>query len=279
MDSVAIYYDVLYSSASVFKLDIYEPSLEGVAKETKFPLLVYLHGGFWMDRDKSEYLNLGRYMASKGYTVAIVNYRLSKQAHKTPIKYPQHNEDVANALCWLINNASDYRYDINNISLMGHSCGAHMVALMTLQQDKYLVNNPSNKAPLPAYTIRKCIGVQGIYDCALLEKDFPDYRSNFEFVFGSTDAAAWESPQSIAPTTCGKSAQWLLVHSPTDKWVNTIQTTNFASCLTASHSVPASQVQTYTDLTGEHFEVVVNFGEPDYSSLDGLRSTVLSFLQ
>ncbi|GAM28569.1 hypothetical protein SAMD00019534_117450, partial [Acytostelium subglobosum LB1] len=280
MDKTAIYYDINYSkSVGSLKMDLYEPSLDSVDSKHRFPLLVFVHGGFWMDRDKSEYTSLGRFWASQGLMVAIVNYRLSKKAHKTPVHYPSHNNDLSAAIRWLITNHQDYRYDINNINLMGHSCGAHMVSMITLQQQHYLHANTND--PLPPFKITRVIGIQGIFDNVQLEKDFPSYLENIQFVYNTDDRTQWESPQQIIACTdqdnsLVTSTAWMLVHAPTDEWVNSIQSHNFAKRLLEHWK--CQDVRVFEDLTGAHFEVVVQLGEPDHSSLNGLRQTIKEYI-
>ncbi|EGG19390.1 hypothetical protein DFA_02177 [Cavenderia fasciculata] len=272
MDKTAIYYDIAYATQhSSQKMDIYEPSLDGVEPGTLFPLMVYVHGGFWMDRDKSDYLTMGRYFASKGIVVAVVNYRLSKKAHKVPVRYPTHNQDLAQAISWLVDNQSDYRYDSNNIHLVGHSCGAHMISMIALKPTDYLT-------PSSPYTIRSCIGIQGIYDISQLIRDYPDYISEIEFVFNSS--SDWEAPQQIVShgrSDYNASLKWLIVHAPTDQLVNPPQSSNFVTHL--SQQCKYTNVESFTDAQGSHFAVVMKLGEEEEKSLDNLRSAILTFIK
>ncbi|EFA85208.1 hypothetical protein PPL_02208 [Heterostelium album PN500] len=277
MEKTAIYYDEAYGKVhSSQKLDLYEPSVEEVSPDKKFPLLVYVHGGFWMDRDKSDYVEMGRLFASHGYMVAVVNYRLSKQAHKTPIRYPVHNNDFAESLRWLVDNRDDYRYDVNNITLIGHSCGGHMIACLSMQPNQY-----ASLAEIQGqYKITRCIGIQGIYDMQQLNTDFPDYKENISFVFNNDDVEQWESPQRFTPIDDNNknsvsAIKWLLVHSPADKLVNSVQTKNFEQRLQSTWN---SKVEILDSFEATHFEVVIKLGDVEHKSLETVRESILKFL-
>ncbi len=66
-----------------------------------------------------------RISPSEGYAFASVNYRLVPDA-----TVEQQAADVASALAYVIAHASELNVDPRRIVLMGHSAGAHLVALV-----------------------------------------------------------------------------------------------------------------------------------------------------
>ena len=56
-----------------------------------------------------------------------MNYRLSPA-----VSHPEHVRDVARAFSWLKAHADAYGGDPDRVFIMGHSAGAHLVALMAL---------------------------------------------------------------------------------------------------------------------------------------------------
>jgi acetyl esterase/lipase len=103
----------------LLSLDLYAP------KGAKaLPIVVYVHGGFWQKGDKGRVGELPQLFGKAGCVLASVNYRLSPAA-----KHPAHIEDIARAILWLQKNAASFGGDPEQMILMGHSAGAHLVAL------------------------------------------------------------------------------------------------------------------------------------------------------
>ena len=89
------------------------------------PLMVYVHGGGWQAGDKRSVGAKAEAFVAAGWVFASVNYRLSPAAD-----FPAHAEDVAAAIAWLREQALRLNVDAGRMSLMGHSAGAHLVALV-----------------------------------------------------------------------------------------------------------------------------------------------------
>lgn len=70
---------------------------------------------------------------SMDYLFVSVNYRLSpfpfEINNPDRIQFPTHNKDVANAIKWVYDHVEEYGGNKNKIALIGHSAGAHIVAL------------------------------------------------------------------------------------------------------------------------------------------------------
>ena len=91
------------------------------------PLVVFVHGGGWKRGDKqmmdgSDKLS---HWQSQGYAVASVNYRLVPDN-----TVEEQAEDVASAVAYLKDNSGRLGFDADRIVLIGHSAGAHLVALV-----------------------------------------------------------------------------------------------------------------------------------------------------
>ncbi len=91
------------------------------------PLVVFVHGGGWSRGDKrmmdgSDKLEHWR---DRGYAVASVNYRLAPEA-----TVEQEAADVASAVAMLKARSGPLGFDPGKIALVGHSAGAHLVALI-----------------------------------------------------------------------------------------------------------------------------------------------------
>jgi acetyl esterase/lipase len=147
------YADGAPADADKHKLDLYLPR-----DKKNFPVLVFLHGGSWRTGDRSLYQALGDRLARAGIGVAIPSYRLMPQN-----PHPAQIEDIAAAFAWVAQNISQYAGDKSRIYLAGHSAGAHLAALLALDE-KYL-----GKFGLPRTSIRSVIAMSGIYNVDKLD--------------------------------------------------------------------------------------------------------------
>ncbi|CCD88651.1 putative para-nitrobenzyl esterase [Bradyrhizobium sp. ORS 285] len=91
------------------------------------PLVVFVHGGGWKRGDKRNATGAAKveHLLAQGYAFASIDYRLVPAA-----TVEQQAADVAAALAWLHNNAARLGIDSSRVVLMGHSAGAHLVALV-----------------------------------------------------------------------------------------------------------------------------------------------------
>lgn len=107
------------------KLDLYVPRAD-VARP--LPIAVYVHGGGMTAGDKSDlspiFLDA---LASSGYEVASVNYRLAPGS-----RFPAQIEDVKCAIRYLRYKAPRYGLDGSEIFAFGTSVGGQLVALAAL---------------------------------------------------------------------------------------------------------------------------------------------------
>ncbi|MGH9647433.1 MAG: alpha/beta hydrolase fold domain-containing protein, partial [Bryobacteraceae bacterium] len=147
------YTDGAPADADKHKLDLYLPR-----GKTHFPVLVFFHGGSWRTGDRSQYAALGERLARAGIGVAIPSYRLMPQN-----PHPAQIEDAAAAFAWVAKNISQHGGDATRIYLSGHSAGAHLAALLALDE-KYLA-----KFDLTRKSIRSVIAMSGIYDVDRLD--------------------------------------------------------------------------------------------------------------
>lgn len=140
---------VIYKTANgtdpnLLSLDIYHFN----QTEQKKPVVIYVHGGAWSMGDKSYSLNnKANLFYSMDYLFISINYRLSPATVSNDpnrIKFPTHNEDVADAVKWIYDNIETYGGDKTKMVLLGHSAGAHLVSL-TGTSDMFL---PARGIPL-----------------------------------------------------------------------------------------------------------------------------------
>jgi acetyl esterase/lipase len=113
--------DVAYAPGERHALDIYAPA------ERPAPVIVFIYGGSWQDGSRSMYRFVGAALARCGFVTVIPDYRLYP-----PVRFPGFLQDAALAVAWTRANIARYGGDPRQIVLMGHSAGAQMVAMLTL---------------------------------------------------------------------------------------------------------------------------------------------------
>ncbi len=172
--------DVGYGSDAAQKLDAYIP--QGA---TGAPIIVMVHGGAWMLGDKGNsgvVANKVKHWVPKGYIVVSTNYRMGR-----PPNAVQQADDVARALAFVQERAAAWGGDAARVVLMGHSSGAHLVALLT--------SSPTLAARAAA---RPWLGTVSLDSAAL---DVPAIMRSphprlYDRVFG-TDPARWNEASPL----------------------------------------------------------------------------------
>ena len=172
------------ADADKHKLDLYLPR-----DKKNFPVLVFLHGGSWRAGDRSVYRALGDRLARAGIGVAIPSYRLMPQN-----PHPAQIEDAAAAFAWVAKNIAQRGGDASRIYLSGHSAGAHLAALLALDE-KYL-----GKFGLPRRSIHGVIAMSGIYNVDTLD--------TFVAAGDRHDASPYAHAHSGAPPFLISYCQW-----------------------------------------------------------------------
>jgi acetyl esterase/lipase len=115
--------DVAYGEAPEQKMDVYLP-----AHAEHLPVIFMVHGGGWRRGDKASadvVKNKVARWVEQGYVFISVNYRMLPEAD--PV---MQAADVARALGAAQARAAEWGGDPDKFILMGHSAGAHLVALL-----------------------------------------------------------------------------------------------------------------------------------------------------
>ena len=240
---MVVHHDVSYlDKDSAFdpyrSMDIYVGNGPSITRA----LVVYIHGGLWTDRDKSEYVVLATALSATGNTVAIINYRLSKKDND--VRHPQHTIDIATALAFLSRkvNGTTYQYDHSRVICIGHSCGAHIIGLIAANR---------HNGAFDVATLIGAVGIQGLYDTRRFAQAAPQWSDMLALPLGEQQAQ-WENPGDYKQKS---GLHWQIIHSRDDVWVGVEQSERFYAHLIqggAAHSV--HEYGSY----GGHFEAVQN---------------------
>lgn len=116
---------------TALKFDLYSPlGLDPASAPA--PLVIGIHGGAWQGGNREELPALARYLASRGYVYAALDYRLAPAA-----KFPAAVDDVRAAIAYLKSNATKFHIDPHRLVLFGRSAGGHLALLSA-----YRLNDP-----------------------------------------------------------------------------------------------------------------------------------------
>jgi len=99
------------------KADIFLPPLE----EKSRPAVLFIHGGGWIEGDRSQLRGYGILLARLGFVCMCNSYRLSNESI-----WPAQIQDVNCAIRYLRANATDLGLDPDRIGVSGNSAGGHL---------------------------------------------------------------------------------------------------------------------------------------------------------
>ncbi len=139
--------DIPYGARPAEKLDIFPADGRSEA------LLVFIHGGYWRSRDKSDFSYLAPAFTRRGIALALPNYGLCPEIGI---------EDIVKqnllALAWLWHHGAHHGVNPGRLYVAGHSAGGHLAAMMLAARwNTYMPELPCN-------LVKGGLAISGIYD-------------------------------------------------------------------------------------------------------------------
>lgn len=124
--------DISYLSDGnpLHQLNMYYPEKLKWNRENRLPVIIDIHGGGLMYGDKELNRNYCEYLASKGFAVMGMSYRLLPETDLQGIV-----QDVFASVHWLEHFGEDRCLDLNRIYLTGDSAGGHLASLVICIQN------------------------------------------------------------------------------------------------------------------------------------------------
>ncbi|CAN0521411.1 unnamed protein product, partial [Laminaria digitata] len=231
--------DVAYGDHPRQKLDIYRPA-NGAQNG---PVVIFFYGGSWKSGERGKYRFIGEALTRNGLTVVIPDYRLNPE-----VTFPAFMHDAAKAVRWTLDNLAGADAGAPDaaprpVFLAGHSAGAHIAALMTVDTQYF------DQAGVSAAQLCGIIGIAGPYA-------FDPFRYRMtRAVF-----AGLKNPDVARPVTrvSGKTPPFLLLHGDADGTVRPSNTKAFAAALRDA----GTQVRTEMLPDIGHYRIVMAMATP-----------------
>ncbi len=145
-----------YGTAPEQRLDVYRPD----EADDRAPVVIFFYGGGWREGAREDFEFVASSLTESGMVVVIPDYRLYPD-----VQFPTFVEDGAAATAWVFDNLERLGSAPDRVFLMGHSAGAHVAALLALDE-RYLDDAGVDGA------LRGWIGLSGPYDFLPLESGY-----------------------------------------------------------------------------------------------------------
>lgn len=240
-----------YGPDPLQQLDFWRPA----NASGKAPLVLFVHGGGWKrgSKDNAASRWAPTHFPAQGYAYAAIDYRLVPQA-----SVEQQAEDVAHALKFLLERADQLGIDRSHVVLMGHSAGAHLVALVGTDE-RYL-----KAAGLSFANVAGVIPNDGAaYDVPAQMQDGPAImQQTYAEAFG-TDSARQRALSPTHQAAAPNAPAFLLLHVQRPDGVRQAQ------ALGKALSAAGTRVE-FGSFPGEglrgHGEINRQLGNPDYAA-------------
>lgn len=217
------------------------------------PVVVFVHGGGWKRGDKAMMTGSAKLTdwQAHGYAVASVDYRLVPQ-----VRVEDEAADVASAVAYLKANAVRLHLDPHRIVLVGHSAGAHLVALVGTDPTWF------------AAVGLKLSDVRGIVPLDGAAYDVPNQMGANPLLMGETYRQAFGTDPArqkrLSPTlqaAAPNAPEFLILHVQRPDGI--AQSEALAAALRKGGTKVTIEGFAGTGLAG-HAEINRRLGEPDY---------------
>jgi acetyl esterase/lipase len=208
------------------------------------PLVIYIHGGGWVEGHSrncacfEDFPSVLALLASKGYVVASLNYRLSSEA-----QYPAAVDDVKTAIKWLRSNAKSYHINKDKVIVWGASAGGQLAALAATTGDE-LAFEPQLSEPLKSESdsVQGAVIWYGVFDMTSMLARSPSGANSsgnpMIAFFGGKLSDIGDKVKAASPATHvgPKTPPFILIHGTADSGVPKTQSINFSNQLKANNT-------------------------------------------
>ena len=217
--------DMLYGEHPREKLDLFFPSV------APHGLVVIVHGGYWLNFDKSSWSDLAEGALGNGWAVAMPSYTLAPEVRI---------ENITHQIGCAITRAA--KQVAGPIRLAGHSAGGHLVTRMVCDD-----------SPLPPALLERVEGlvsISGLHDLRPLQLTTMNEQLHLTPKSAALESAVLHRPAGRAQVVC---------------WVGGAERPEFlrqSAVLVETWGCAGAKTQLVVDPGKHHFDVIDGLKDP-----------------
>lgn len=230
---VVVQRDIVYREgpSQAWRLDLAMPKERG---DKPRPVIVVIHGGGWLEGDKSSFVFTDRSspanivdFARLGFVAVTINYRVSREA-----PFPAALYDCQCAVRWLRAHADDYHIDRKRIGAYGNSAGGHLALMLGMVETK-----PDQEADLPysqeSSLVQAATSDSGPVDLIQQSRDSAIHGVVKQFLGGPAEGDLLAAYRAASPSyhVHGKTAPLLLIYGVSDLQIPIVTIDEFVLAL------------------------------------------------
>lgn len=220
--------DVSYGAHARQKLDVFWPASDAKG------LVCFVHGGYWLDFDKSYWSHLAEGANTDGWVVAIPSYVLAPEVRIS---------DISRMIARAIEHCCE-QVD-GPIILTGHSAGGHLVTRMVCENSKLSACTRAR--------IARVVSISGLHDLRNLRHTKMNEQLQLELDEAIEESPALQEPISSARVIC---------------WVGSHERPEFlsqATTLCDAWKNKLADIQLVVEPGRHHFNVIASLTNPESS--------------
>ncbi len=181
--------DIAYGPSEMEKLDIF-PSADPDG-----PILIYIHGGYWIWKDKVDFRFVAEGVVDAGVNLVVINYALTPHVTMDEII-----RQVRAAVAFTWKNAGGViPGNRNRIFLAGHSAGGHLTAIAASTHWQ------SFDAALPPEIVAGGVAISGLYDLEPIRLSYLNETVGLDEPMAWRGSPIYQTKMEMPPLTlvCG----------------------------------------------------------------------------